>query len=47
LDGKVDGADLSVILANWGHDGLGDFNQDDVVDGNDLGFLLANWGTCP
>lgn len=45
-DGSVDGADLGVLLLNWGTDGTGDLNGDGVVDGADLGILLLNWGDC-
>ncbi len=43
-DGVVDGADLGILLNNWGGDGVGDLNGDGVVDGADLGILLINWG---
>jgi hypothetical protein len=51
-DGVVDGADLLLLLANWGNCGdpgncLGDLNNDGVVDGADLLLLLADWGNCP
>jgi len=43
-DGIVDGADLGILLGNWGRrGGLGDLNGDGVVDGADLGILLGNW----
>ncbi len=42
-DGLVDGADLGLLLNNWGGTGLGDLNADGVVDGADLGILLNNW----
>ena len=53
-DGKVDGIDLGILLANWstptGSPGCqgsipcpSDYNCDGVVDGIDLGQLLANW----
>ncbi|MFO0875319.1 MAG: hypothetical protein U0575_15300 [Phycisphaerales bacterium] len=42
-DGIVDGADLGLLLGNWGGTGLGDLNGDGVVDGGDLGGLLAAW----
>ncbi len=43
-DGKVDGADLGLLLVNWGSAGpIGDLNGDGVVDGADLGLLLVNW----
>jgi len=52
-DGVVNGADLGVLLTNWGpcpppRQGPapcpGDLNGDGVVDGADLGILLSNWG---
>jgi len=43
-DGVVDGADLGLLLNNWGNPGLGDINGDGVVDGLDLGILLNSWG---
>lgn len=46
-DGLVDGADLGLLLANWGPTGggpaAGDLNGDGVVDGADIGLLLAAW----
>jgi hypothetical protein len=44
-DGSVDGADLGILLSNWGEYYLpGDLNNDyDVVNGTDLGILLAAW----
>jgi len=42
-DGVVDGADLGILLENWGGSGVGDLNGDGVVDGADLGILLENW----
>lgn len=43
-DGAVDGADLGLLLSNWGTAGPGDLNGDGVVDGADLGILLSTWG---
>ncbi len=43
-DGRVDGADLGILLAAWGTGGAADLNQDGTVNGADLGILLANWG---
>lgn len=45
-DGKVDGADLAHILANFGQHGYvaGDVNWDGKVDGEDIGHLLGEWG---
>lgn len=47
-DGKVNGADLTVLLALWGNCGgafgcNADLNGDLVVDGFDLAVLLAAW----
>ena len=42
-DGAVNGADLGLLLANWGQPGLGDLNGDDTVGGADLGLMLAAW----
>jgi len=46
-DGATDGADLGVLLGNWGGGGATDFNADGVTDGADLGVLLGAWGPCP
>ena len=43
-DGVIDGADLGLLLANFGSSGLGDIDCDGDVDGADLGLLLAAWG---
>ena len=44
-DGKVDGADLGLLLGSWGSQGgAGDLNQDGITDGGDLGLLLIAWG---
>lgn len=44
-NGTVDGADLGLLLAEWGAvESIGDLNCDGVVDGADLGSLLAQWG---
>ena len=42
-DGRVDGADLTLLLSNWGGSGVGDLNGDGVIDGADLTILLAEW----
>lgn len=44
-DGVVDGADLGIMLGNWGSAGAGDLDGNGVVDGADLGALLGLWGT--
>jgi hypothetical protein len=41
-DWTVDGADLSIVLANWAGPG-GDVNGDGITNGEDLGLLLAAW----
>ena len=49
-DGIVNGADLGILLANWGACGTGtcaaDLNGDGQVNGADLGIVLAGWGVC-
>ena len=50
MNGVVDVADLTILLANWGTcDGScpGDANGDGMVDTADLVILLNEWGTCP
>jgi len=44
-DGLVNGADLAIVLGQWGPcPGCpGDMNDDGVVDGADLALLLGNW----
>jgi len=42
-DGLVNGADLGILLSNWGTAGPGDLNADGVVDGADVGILLSYW----
>jgi hypothetical protein len=49
VDGKVSGADLGVLLSQWGPAPAGtvsDINRDGQVSGADLGFLLNAWGPC-
>ncbi|MFO0873807.1 MAG: hypothetical protein U0575_07520 [Phycisphaerales bacterium] len=46
-DDAVNGADLGLMLGEWGEGGMGDLNDDGVVDGADLGLLLGAWGSCP
>jgi len=43
-DGLVDGADLAMLLNNWGNIGVGDINSDGGVDASDLALLLNAWG---
>jgi hypothetical protein len=49
LDGFVNAADLSVLLAFWGvpQPPVGDLNRDGIIGGADLSILLGNWGTTP
>ena len=42
-DDAVNGADLGLLLGNWGGTGAGDMNADGIVNGADLGLLLALW----
>ena len=45
-DGDIDDNDLSLLLANWGHDtdwGHGEFTGVAPVNDDDLSLLLANW----
>lgn len=45
-DGRVDGADLGLLLAGWGSvDPSLDLDRDGSVGGGDLGLLLAAWTT--
>lgn len=46
-DGKVDGADLGMLLANWGKPGATDLNGDGTTDGADQAILMGQWGPCP
>jgi hypothetical protein len=42
-DGLVNGADLGLLLSNWGPSDFGDLDGDGIVGGADLGLLLAAW----
>ena len=44
--GAIEGADLGVLLGNWGSSGASDLDGSGVTDGADLGMLLAAWGPC-
>jgi hypothetical protein len=46
-DGAVDGADLGILLGDWGQSTASDIDNSGFVDGSDLGLLLGAWGTCP
>ncbi len=48
-DHSVDGADIGLMLYNWGPCGsvcLADLNSDGSVNGGDIGLLLSDWGPC-
>lgn len=42
-NGRVDGADLTALLSNWGGTGTTDVNGDGTTDGLDLTVLLGAW----
>jgi len=46
-DGRVDGADLALLLGGWGQPGPTDLNGSGTTDGADLSILLSSWGECP
>jgi chitinase len=43
-DDMVDGADLAILLGDWGSAGQGDLDGDGVITGADLTILLGAWG---
>ncbi len=45
-NGRIDGADLGVLLGDWGACGgcAADLDADGAVTGSDLGLLLGEWG---
>jgi len=45
--GAIDGADLAILLGNWGNPGIGDVDFSGEVSGLDLAILLGGWGICP
>lgn len=47
LDGKVNIADLSIMLSDWGDttNSVADLNHDNIVNITDLSIFLRNWGT--
>ncbi len=46
-DGKVDAADLAIMLGAWGQNGgIADIDQNGSVNGGDLAQLLGAWGEC-
>jgi hypothetical protein len=49
-DRVVDGADLGIVLDQWGPaqpTTIADIDRDGIVNGQDLGQLLTHWGACP
>ena len=49
-DGRVDGADLPIVLSSWGScPGAcpADIDGNGIVDGADLSAVLSSWGICP
>ena len=48
FDGRVDSADMGLLLGLWGEDDpRGDLDRTGVVDSADLGLLLSRFGQCP
>ena len=46
-DGRVDAADLGILLIAWGgDDSPADLDGDGDVDGADIGVMLIGWGGC-
>lgn len=49
-DGCVNGADLGLVIGNWGVDGgfgPGDANCDGIVNGADIGIVIGGWSIPP
>ncbi|MFM7051411.1 MAG: hypothetical protein ACKOYN_04655 [Planctomycetota bacterium] len=45
LDDQTNGADLAMLLSDWGPGiGIADINRDQLVNGADLAIVLSNWG---
>jgi hypothetical protein len=44
-DGKVDQADLDVLIREWRGSGTADLNHDVTINFRDAGILLSSWGT--
>ena len=42
-DGRVNAADLAILLGAWGSDGAADLDGDGAVGATDLGILLGAW----
>jgi hypothetical protein len=48
FDGKVDSADIGMLLGDWGATrSIADLNHDGTVDSADIGLLLGAFGVCP
>ncbi|HMN97067.1 MAG TPA: hypothetical protein PKC43_11510 [Phycisphaerales bacterium] len=45
-NGLIDGADMGLLLGQWGQPGFTDLDGDGTTDGADLGILLGSWGSC-
>ena len=45
-DNGVTGADIGLLLAQWGESGSADLNGDGTVNGADIGLILSYWGVC-
>ena len=47
-DGIVGGADIGLLLSDWGKNpgSAADLNDDGAVNGADIGLLLSKWGPC-
>jgi formylglycine-generating enzyme required for sulfatase activity len=45
-DRQVNGADLGILLGQWGQMGIADLDGNGVVNGADLGMMLGAWGQC-
>jgi hypothetical protein len=47
FDGRVSGADVSVVLVSWGTDDpIADIDGSGLVDGADLNLVLIDWDNC-
>lgn len=46
-DGTVGGADIALVLGQWGGAGSADLSGDGVVGGADIAIVLGAWGPCP
>jgi hypothetical protein len=42
-DGRVDGADLGLLLLGFGGPGRGDLDGNGTIDGGDVGLMLLAW----